>query len=318
MRRACDEARLWLGSTSPNPPVGAVALDKEGHILAAAAHQRAGTDHAETALLKICRAQNLISRMHTMCVTLEPCNHQGRTPPCTEAIIESGVKRVAIGIRDPNPHVAGGGCERMRAAGIEIIENIEGEICRHTMHAYLYHAQTGQPFITLKRAFDATGSMIPPPGHKTFTAHSSLLLAHRLRKKAGAIITGSGTILADRPLFTVRHLPDYPDVRRVLAILDRRSRVPQDYIDEATRHGLDVFIFKDFDSCLNELRRRNINDVLVESGPILSRFVLDSCHWTMQIDIHTGEKDKVHVGFNPAVTIPFNTSELDLESLLPL
>ena len=168
MRDACSEARLWLGATSPNPPVGAAALDKNGQVLAIAAHQKAGNDHAEAALLKLCHAQNLMPRLHTICVTLEPCNHHGRTPPCTEAIIAAGVKRVAVGVHDANPHVTGGGVERLRAAGIEVIENVENEMCRRLIHAFAFHAQTGKPFITIKRAFDSNGSMIPSAGQKNF------------------------------------------------------------------------------------------------------------------------------------------------------
>ena len=192
MRRACDEARLWLGSTSPNPPVGAVALDIDGKILAVAAHKKAGTDHAEAALLKLCKAKNLMSQVHTMCVTLEPCNHFGRTPPCAGAIIAAGVKRVVVGMRDPNVRVKGGGCERLRESGVEVVLGVESEMCRRLIHAFAFHARTGKPFITVKRAFDTAGSMIPPPGEKVFTSKESLILAHRLRKKADAIITGSG------------------------------------------------------------------------------------------------------------------------------
>jgi diaminohydroxyphosphoribosylaminopyrimidine deaminase/5-amino-6-(5-phosphoribosylamino)uracil reductase len=298
--------------------VGAAALDEKGEILAVAAHHKAGEDHAEAALLKLCRAQNLLPRLHTICVTLEPCNHHGRTPPCSEAIIAAGVKRIAVGARDPNPHVKGGGIERLRAAGIEVIEDIEGEMCRRLIHAFAFHARTGKPFVTVKRAFDANGSMIPPAGQKVFTSPKSLILAHRLRKKAGAIITGSGTILADAPLFTVRHVPDHAATRRILAILDRRGRVSKDYIEGARAHGFDVRLYKDFDSCLSELEAQGITDSLVESGPILSRFVLDSPHWAMRADIHAGTPDRIELSFNPAAELPFGTNDLELDSLLPL
>jgi diaminohydroxyphosphoribosylaminopyrimidine deaminase/5-amino-6-(5-phosphoribosylamino)uracil reductase len=298
--------------------VGAVALDAEGYIIAVAAHKRAGGDHAEAALLKTCREQNLMPRLHTMCVTLEPCNHFGRTPPCAEAIIEAGVRRVAVSARDPNPHVKGGGCDRLRQAGIEVIEGVENEACRRLIHSFAFHAQTGRAFVTVKRAFDMSGSMIPQAGQKTFTSETSLILAHRLRKKADAIITGSGTVLADNPLLTVRHVPDFPDKRRILAIFDRRKRVSRDYIDQAARRGLDVVLCESIDSCFCELESRGIRDILVESGPILSQAILDSPHWAMRVDIYSGKPDRVDVEFNPAAKTPFDIKKLDLNSLLPI
>ncbi|MDR3425321.1 MAG: bifunctional diaminohydroxyphosphoribosylaminopyrimidine deaminase/5-amino-6-(5-phosphoribosylamino)uracil reductase RibD [Alphaproteobacteria bacterium] len=314
---ACQEARRWLGATAPNPPVGAAALDEKGEIIALAAHQKAGGDHAEAALLKLCRAQEDLPRLHTLCVTLEPCNHTGRTPPCTEAIIAAGVRRVVIGARDPNPFVTGGGVERLRQAGIEVIENVENEACRRLIHAFAFHANTGRPFVTVKRAFDAQGSMIPPVGQKTFTSPESLSLAHRLRKKADAILTGSGTILADHPMFTIRHVPDHPDKRRILAILDRRGRVPKTYIEKAAERGLDVVIYQSLDSCIFDLENRGIRDVLVESGPTLSRFVLDSPFWTMKVDIHHNVEDRIEIGFNQNAKITFDCKKVEIESLLP-
>lgn len=321
MLAACQEARHWLGATSPNPPVGAAALDKSGRILALAAHQKAGEDHAEAALLKHCAARGLTDKIETLCVTLEPCNHQGRTPPCVNAIIAAKISRVVIGLRDPNRNVSGGGCEKLRAAGIEVIENIESEACRRLAHAFLFHAQTGKPFVTVKRAFDMSGSMIPPKGQKTFTSKESLILAHRLRKKADAIVTGSGTILADNPLFTVRHVKDFEDKRRVLAIIDRKGNVTDTYIKEASERGFSVSVFKDLDSCFSTLERQGNKDILVESGPNLSRSLLDSPHWTMKIDIYAesdSRKDRIDVSFNSKSQIPFNTNNLKLESLLPL
>lgn len=318
MLLACDEARKWLGATSPNPAVGAVALDEAGNVLAVAAHRRAGTEHAEAALLQICREKGLLPRLHTLCVTLEPCNHFGRTPPCAKAIIEAGVRRVVVGIRDPNPYVEGGGNDHLRRAGIEVMEEVESEACRRLIHAFSFHARTGRPFVTVKRAFDATGSMIPPKGLKTFTSQESLILAHRLRKKADAIVTGSGTVLADNPLFTVRHVPDYGDKRRILAILDRRGRISRDYIEAATARGLDVVVYQHLDNCFWDLEKRGIRDILVEAGPILSQSVLDSPHWAMQVDVYHEERDRVEVEFKAGVEIPFDINHVNIDSLLPL
>lgn len=318
MRAACAEARRWLGATTPNPAVGAAALDENGTLLAVAAHRRAGTDHAEVALLKLCHEQNILARVHTMCVTLEPCNHTGRTPPCSEAIINAGIRRVVVGVSDPNTHVKGGGIAHLRAAGIEVVEGAATDLCRAVIHPFAHHARTGKPFVTVKRAFTIEGSMIPPVGQKTFTAPESLKLAHRLRKKADAIVTGSGTILADTPLFTVRHVEDFADKKRILAILDQRRRVPTAYLAQMTGLGFEPIVFDDLDSCLLTLEKRGIRDVLVESGPILSQSVLDSPLWCLRVDINRGTPDTVHATLQPGVDFGFDINKIRLEALLPL
>jgi diaminohydroxyphosphoribosylaminopyrimidine deaminase / 5-amino-6-(5-phosphoribosylamino)uracil reductase len=317
MQTAAAEARKWLGATSPNPPVGAAALDANGTILAVAAHQKAGTAHAEAALLTLCREQNLLDRVHTMCVTLEPCNHHGRTPPCSEAIIAAGIKHVVIGARDPNPHVRGGGIQRLQDAGIEVITGVAEEDCQQLIHAFAYHAQTGNSWVTVKRAFDLNGSMIPPQGQKTFTSPESLTLAHRLRKKLDAILTGSGTILADNPMFSVRHVPDHENKTRILAILDRRGRVPRTYLKSARERGLNPVIYHNLDSAFANLTQRGVQDILVEAGPAVSDAVLNSPHWTMKVDIHKGDPDKIDVAFNPDIAIPFLLKNFHLEFMLP-
>jgi diaminohydroxyphosphoribosylaminopyrimidine deaminase/5-amino-6-(5-phosphoribosylamino)uracil reductase len=317
MQQAAAEARKWLGATSPNPPVGAAALDAEGKILALAAHRRAGEAHAETALIDNLRAQNLLPRVATLCVTLEPCNHHGLTPPCTEAIIEAGIKKVAIGIRDPNPHVTGGGIERLQAAGIEVATGIAEEECRQLIHAFAFQARTGKPWMTVKRAFGKTGSMIPPAGQKTFAAPESLRLAHRLRKKADALLTGSGTILADRPLFTVRHVPDHADKRRWLAILDRRGRVTKDYIAAAKERGLDAVLYRDVSEALADLAAKGAQDVLVEAGPALSQSLLDLGLWTMSVTLRQADTDIIDVAFNPQEPLPFDAQQFRWNYALP-
>lgn len=318
MAEACREARRFMGATAPNPPVGAAALDEHGRILALAAHERAGTPHAEAQLIALCRERGVLAEVRTLCVTLEPCNHHGRTPPCSEAIIAAGIPRVMVGTRDPNPGVKGGGIERLRAAGIRVEEGVAEETCRQLLHAFAFSAVQGRPWATVKRAFDERGSMVPPPGWKTFTSESSLILAHRLRKKADAILTGSGTILADRPEFTVRRVPDHPGKRRWLAILDRRRRVPEAYLEAAAERGLDAIICEDIDTALAELQRRGVRDVLVEAGPALSDAILAGPAWCLAVDIHKGALDRVSWRFNMAAPIPFAVDLFDPEAILPL
>ena len=308
MHTACTEARKWLGATSPNPPVGAVALNKYGEVMAVAAHKRAGTAHAETQVIATCGD----TKIDTLVVTLAPCNHQGRTPPCTEAIIRAGIKHVVIGTTDPNTHVKGGGIERLQQAGIEIINHVNEDECRGLIHAFAYHARTGKPWITVKRAFNVDGSMIPEVGQKTFTLPESLRLAHQLRKKADAIITGSGTVLADNPLFTVRHVADFPDKKRWLGILDRRGRVPETYLHDAAARGFMPVIYHDNNEAVRDLTAKGAQDILVESGPALSQTFLDSGLWVMRVDIHQDNPDRVVTSFNPTESVAF-----DVQHMLP-
>jgi diaminohydroxyphosphoribosylaminopyrimidine deaminase/5-amino-6-(5-phosphoribosylamino)uracil reductase len=247
---------------------------------------------------------------------LEPCNHTGRTPPCTEAIIAAGIRRGVIGAHDPNPHVAGGGAARLRQAGIEVVEGVEGELCRRLIAPFAFHAATGRAFVTVKRAFDEAGSMIPPVGHKVFTSEASLVLAHRLRRKADAIVTGSGTILADRPLFTVRHVDDHAGKRRILAILDRRGRVDEAYLQQARENGMEPVIYTDIAFCLHDLAARGARDILVEAGTVLSDAVLASPHWTMRVDIHKGMPDRINVAFHPHQNVGFDVRGVGLSDIL--
>jgi diaminohydroxyphosphoribosylaminopyrimidine deaminase/5-amino-6-(5-phosphoribosylamino)uracil reductase len=317
LKTACAEARKWLGTTSPNPPVGAAALDIAGKVLAVAAHQCAGEAHAEAALLAQLQKQGLLDQTRTLCITLEPCNHQGRTPPCTEAIIAAGIKRVVIGTSDPNPHVTGGGIERLQQAGIEAITGVAENECQQLIHAFAYNTKTGKPWITIKRAFNRDGSMLPPAGQKTFTSEKSLILAHQLRKKADVILTGSGTILADNPEFTVRHVPDYPSKQRFLAIMDRRKRVSQSYLDAARQRGFEPIIYGDIESAIKDLAAKGAQDMLVEAGPDLAKVVLDSHLWNMSVTIRSGDTDSTEVKFNPDSYIPFNADAFNWNMFLP-
>ena len=311
------EALKWMGATSPNPPVGAAALDMSGDVIAVAAHTHAGGPHAEAALLELCRQNGTLKDIHTLCVTLEPCNHQGRTPPCTDAIIKAGIGCVVVGTKDPNPHVKGGGIEHLEKAGIKVITSIREEASKKLIHAFAYHALTGKPFVTVKRAFNKSGSMIPSIGQKTFTSQKSLHLAHALRKKADAILTGSGTILADSPLFTVRHLADFPEKKRLLAILDRRGRVPQSYVKSATERGFHVVLYQDIAGAIEDLSLRGARDILVEAGPLVSKAFLDCNFWTASVKITASDSDEINIAFNPEKPIPFDINQFSWDYFLP-
>jgi diaminohydroxyphosphoribosylaminopyrimidine deaminase/5-amino-6-(5-phosphoribosylamino)uracil reductase len=310
---ALAEARTHVGATAPNPPVGCAILDIDGVLLAVAAHQRAGTEHAETLAIRQCEEAGVAERIHTIVVTLEPCNHTGRQPPCAEAILATSAREVWIGSTDPNPRVAGGGAKRLRTAGLEVrvlsAEPREEDralltACERLIAPFSKWVRTGLPWVTVKQAFDLTGSMIPPPELKTFTSPDSLKLAHELRRRANAILTGSGTILADWPEFTVRHVPDHADVRRWLSIIDKRRRTPDAYLAAARERGFRVRLDDDFRSALNFLGNRgDVLEVLVEAGPSLSGAILLGGLWDERVLIRAqgnGERDTVEVEYSHA------------------
>ncbi len=280
--RALQAAREFEGATAPNPPVGCVILDADGNELAMAAHQKAGEPHAEALAIQKCRDAGTVNLIHTLVVTLEPCNHHGRTPPCTKAILTTPAKHIWIGAQDPNPHVQGGGAAVLRAAGLNVEFWPDPEFVAQAQRLIAPFAKlkaTGLPWVTVKQALDVNGSMIPPVGHKTFTSHSSLVLAHHIRKRADAIITGSGTVLADAPHFNVRHIPDFEGKRRKLVVLDRRRRVSQDYITAATARGFEVFISDSVPAALQMLGDAGVMEVLVEAGPTLTQDILTTGQW---------------------------------------
>lgn len=286
-----------VGATSPNPPVGCVLLDAEGRTLAAAAHRKAGTPHAEAAAIALSRDNGTFHRIHTVVVTLEPCNHTGRTPPCANAILETPARAIWIGAGDPNPLVAGGGAARLASAGLVVgfIQDLHDDrsqvlaaAAERLIAPFAKRVQTGLPWVTVKQAIDRAGSMVPPAGRKTFTSDASLDLAHRLRRRADAILTGSGTVLADAPLFTVRRVPDFPGKRRQLVILDRRGRVDERYLLRAAERGFDPAIAGDLPEALARLGAAGALEVLVEAGPELTGVLLAGALWDEHVLIRQG------------------------------
>ncbi len=291
MKLAIDEARKYVGATSPNPPVGAVLADSEGNILSVGAHQKAGLDHAEIIAIKSAGAN--LEKAHTLYVTLEPCNHTGRTGPCTEAILQTPIKRVVYGIADPNPEVVGSGASYLKLKGIEVIDGVLAPECRKLTEGFLKLKLNKRPFITIKRAFNENSSMVPEAGQKTFTSQESLTFAHELRKESDAIITGSGTVLTDNPLFNVRYVPDHPGKRRLLIVLDRRRQVRPSWIKEASLRGLDVRIADSLESAVAFATAARCLKVLVEAGARVSEAFLKSPYWDRHIEIFKANPDRI-------------------------
>ena len=221
MRRALDLARKGWGQTAPNPLVGAVVV-RDGAIVGEGYHQRYGEAHAEVNALGAARGR---TRDATIYVTLEPCNHHGKTPPCVNAIIDAGIGRVVAAVRDPSK-LAGGGAERLRQAGIHVDMGVEREAACE-LNAPFFAAGTYQrPWVTLKLAISADGAVADPSGmHRWITGIESRREVHRMRANSDAILVGIGTVLADDPELTVRDVPA-PRVPPLRVVLDSDLRTP--------------------------------------------------------------------------------------------
>lgn len=283
MNQALDLARPWLGRTSPNPPVGAVLVDAEGRVLSTGVHREAGERHAEVEALD---AAGLAARGASLYVTLEPCNHTGRTGPCTEAILNAGVSHVVFGACDPNPNVAGGGAERLRAGGTRVSQVMEEE-AEQLIRFFAHHANTGRPWVRAKMAMSLDGRTATRTGaSKWITGPEARAHAHQFRAEVDAILVGVNTVIADDPALTARIPEGTREPLRV--VLDSTCRTPRASAvarrgtlvattersePEARRRleetGCEVFILPDVlpvQALLNELGRRGVLSLLVEGG----------------------------------------------------
>jgi diaminohydroxyphosphoribosylaminopyrimidine deaminase/5-amino-6-(5-phosphoribosylamino)uracil reductase len=223
MRAALGFARKGVGKTSPNPAVGAVIVRK-GQVVAAGFHRRAGAPHAEVVALN--RLGGKAKPGDTLYVTLEPCNHFGRTPPCTQAILEKGVRKVVVGMKDPNPQVTGGGCEVLSARGVEVVTGILEEECRRLNEWFVTYVTKGRPFVIAKTAMTLDGWTATSKGHsKWVTNERSREWVHRLRNQVDGILVGVGTVMADDPLLTTR-LGKGRGRDPVRIIVDTNLRIP--------------------------------------------------------------------------------------------
>ena len=223
MREALRMARRGLGRTSPNPAVGAVVVSG-GVIVARGYHRRAGMPHAEVEALGALDGR---APGATLYVTLEPCNHFGKTPPCTRAIVEAGVKRVVVGMMDPNPHVEGGGCDYLAGCGIEIATGVLERECSALNEQFIRFVTSGRPFVTVKSALTMDGWTGTSTGHsKWVTNEQSRRFVHRLRDRVDAVMVGVGTVLADDPRLTTRLASGRAGRDPVRIVVDTNLRTP--------------------------------------------------------------------------------------------
>jgi diaminohydroxyphosphoribosylaminopyrimidine deaminase / 5-amino-6-(5-phosphoribosylamino)uracil reductase len=215
LRRALDLARRGIGLASPNPCVGALVVDSEGEIVGSGFHTYEGVKHAEILAMEQAGEK---ARGSTLYLNLEPCSHQGRTPPCADAVIAAGIRRVVASMSDPNPKVAGQGFARLRAAGVELATGILENEAQQLNEAFAKYIRHGTPLITLKAAMTLDGKIAPPPGEGQsppahgaggntggwITSEPARAHVHELRHQNDAIMVGVGTVIADDPLLTDR------------------------------------------------------------------------------------------------------------------
>jgi len=293
MRQAIRLAKMAEGRTSPNPLVGAVVV-RDGVIVGRGHHKKAGTPHAEVHALN---EAGTAARGATLYVTLEPCNHTGRTPPCTETVLAAGVKRVVVGMTDPNPHVHGSGAKFLRDHGVLVEEGLLEEECRAINRPFIKHVTTGIPWVILKAAVSIDGKLATCSGKSCWiTGPEARVVVHRLRNRVDAIMVGSGTAQADDPSLTTRLSSGRKGRDPLRVVVDRNLRLKGEarMLRQQSTAGTIVFCGKDapearrekltrsgarlievgcggdgqlsLDDILAELGRMQITSLLVEGG----------------------------------------------------
>jgi diaminohydroxyphosphoribosylaminopyrimidine deaminase/5-amino-6-(5-phosphoribosylamino)uracil reductase len=284
MQRALELARRGIAVTSPNPAVGCVILDRAGQVAGEGWHEYALVDHAEVVALKVA-AQHAGNRLlgGTAYVNLEPCNHTGRTGPCTEALIASGLRRVVAATIDPNPAVAGHGADRMRAAGIEVTLGVCQAEARRLNEGFARWSQHKRPLVLMKVAMTMDGRIAPPAGVQApyqpywVTCEAARAAVQPLRWQADAALTGVDTVLADDPLLT-----DRSGLRRrrplLRVVLDSALRMPlESKMVKTAQNDVVIFTVSKDEKRIHELQSRGVRvEVLpAEAGRVPLSKVLD-------------------------------------------
>jgi diaminohydroxyphosphoribosylaminopyrimidine deaminase / 5-amino-6-(5-phosphoribosylamino)uracil reductase len=223
MQRCLTLARQGMGRTAPNPMVGCVIV-KEGVIVGEGFHPKAGEPHAEVFALREAGDRAIGA---TLYVNLEPCNHYGRTPPCADAVVEAQVARVVVGMVDPDPRVAGGGIERLRQAGIEVIVGIEEQDCLDLNEAFIHRVTRRTPFGILKYAMTLDGKIATTTGHSAWvTGEAARTYVHQLRAQCGAVIVGTNTVRRDDPNLTSHQVGDASTPNPMRVVMSRSLQLP--------------------------------------------------------------------------------------------
>ncbi len=293
MRRALELAERGRGLVSPNPLVGAVIVAGD-EVVGEGWHEGPGTPHAEVRALVEAGPR---ARGATLFVTLEPCSHHGRTPPCAPAVAAAGVARVVAAITDPNPLVDGAGLRHLRERGVEVTLGLMAEEAARQSRAFVKHVRTGLPFVTLKMAGSLDGKAAARDGSSRWiTGEEARADVHLLRAGVDAVVVGAGTARRDDPSLTSRH-PSYRGAPKLRVVVDGRGIVPEthrlfdgeaptlvatterasDARRSAWRRAAEVLVLEDagdglipFDRLMHELGKRDVQHLLVEGGPTLA------------------------------------------------
>jgi diaminohydroxyphosphoribosylaminopyrimidine deaminase/5-amino-6-(5-phosphoribosylamino)uracil reductase len=310
MKQALRLAAKGRGRTSPNPMVGAIVVIGEA-VVGKGYHEHVGGPHAEVNALHDAGEK---ATGATLYVTLEPCNHHGRTPPCAKAVANSGIARVVVGMADPNPNVAGGGAGYLRGRGISVDMGVLEEECRRLNQAYLKHVKTGIPYVTLKVAATLDGRIATRTGDSRWISNEhSRRFVHQLRYAADGVLVGIGTALTDDPQLTARIRKKPPYRQPIRIVLDSRLRLPMTSHLTQTARDIPVWLACaedaprerelqleaagivvlrlpakegciDLRSLLETSGQRQITSLLVEGGgrvlgAFLDQRLADSCHF---------------------------------------
>jgi diaminohydroxyphosphoribosylaminopyrimidine deaminase/5-amino-6-(5-phosphoribosylamino)uracil reductase len=291
MKQVLRLARRGLGRTSPNPAVGALIV-KDGQIIGSGYHKKAGAPHAEIEALSLAAEA---ARDSTLYVNLEPCNHYGRTPPCTKAIVETGIKRVVVGIADPNPEVAGGGCAFLRSQGIAVRCDVLAQECARLNEAYLTYVTAGRPFVILKGALTLDGWMATRTGNsKWITNEKSRKFVHTLRKRVDAVMVG--VVVVDTHLRIPLDSKVFDSGTSAFTIIAAGSKVSTKKRKRIEELGARIIPCRvragriDLVELLGTLAKMSISSILVEGGATL-----------FDTFVREGIVDKFHLFFAPKI-----------------
>ncbi|MBQ6647634.1 MAG: bifunctional diaminohydroxyphosphoribosylaminopyrimidine deaminase/5-amino-6-(5-phosphoribosylamino)uracil reductase RibD [Muribaculaceae bacterium] len=297
MLRALQLARHGGGHTSPNPMVGAVVVH-EGRIIGEGFHRCCGQAHAEVNAIASVSDQSLLPQS-TIYVTLEPCSHYGKTPPCAKLLIEKGVRRVVVGTLDPFEKVSGRGVAMLREAGIEVTVGVLERECRQLNKRFFTAHTTGMPWVLLKWAQSNDGFLADEQGRVRFSTPLTQTLVHRERAMVDAIVVGANTVRIDNPSLTTRHWSGNSPLR---VIMDQNLSLPSD--SKVLTDGGNTLIYNNkkegIEGCvewakldttqpetwLRDLYRRGITSVMVEGGANLLQQMIDARAWNeMRIEV---------------------------------
>lgn len=229
IQRCVYLARRAAGQTRPNPPVGCVLTDAAGRTLGEGYHRRAGTPHAEIHALTDARRNGYDVRAATAYVSLEPCNHYGRTPPCAKALVEAGVGRVVVGMEDPDPRTSGGGIARLREHGVRVDVGVEERLCRELCEGFVRRVDCKRPFGVLKWAMTLDGKIAAENGSSRWvTGAAARQRVHALRASVDAIVVGGRTVRKDDPHLTVRGVERDGDLSPIRVVMTRTLDLPRE------------------------------------------------------------------------------------------